>query len=372
MSKDFVIPSVHFTDEQYEALRQTYRKWWAGELGRPIVPISTRGHESNRKPSENPMLNTLNAWDTSISPEQFVDSFDYHLSTMRWHGDAFPYFPMTAFGPGVLAAFLGCKPVGAKTTVWFEPPRKDIPIEELHFEYDENNPNFRRVLNLYEAAMDKWHGQVIVSMVDMGGIMDVLAWFRGSENLLMDLYDDPDEVHRCINELQDMWFKYFDRFNGVMAPEAKGYSQWFRTFHEKPGYVLQSDFSYMISPEMFDEFVAPELTSSSNRLDHAVYHMDGIGEIPHLNSLLKIDGIAGIQWVAGDGEPSTRNWDELLLKILASGKKLLSWGMNWVDGKPIKIAKDPGQLYYDERTFPLERLEAAKQFASNYGIEIKF
>ncbi len=372
MSKDFVIPSIHFTDEQYEALRQTYRKWWAGELGRPIVPIITLGHESNRKPSECTPLTQMTAWDFSIDPAEFIDNYDYELSTMRWHGEAFPYIPTHQFGPGVLAAFLGCTPIGAPTTVWFEPKRKDIPIEELHFEYTEDTPYFQRICRFYEAAMEKWHGQVVINMVDMGGILDVLAWFRGSENLLMDLYDAPEEVHRCINELQDMWFKYFDRFNSIMAPEAKGYSQFIPTYHEKPGYVLQSDFSYMISPEMFDEFVAPELKSSAARLDHTLYHMDGIGEIPHLPSLSKIDEIAAIQWVAGDGEPAMRNWDELLMKILDSGKKLLSWTFDWRTGKHISFAKDPGQLWFDTRRYGPDKYDAARKLAEMYGFEIKF
>ena len=33
--------AIHFEREQYAALRQTYRKWWAGELDRPIVPVLT-------------------------------------------------------------------------------------------------------------------------------------------------------------------------------------------------------------------------------------------------------------------------------------------------------------------------------------------
>ena len=52
---------------------------------------------------------------------------------------------------------------------------------------DKNNPYLRRVMNLYEAGMEKWRVNVVMNMVDMGGILDTLATFRGSENLLMDL-----------------------------------------------------------------------------------------------------------------------------------------------------------------------------------------
>ena len=264
---------------------------------------------------------------------------------------------------------MGCMPVGTNQTVWFQPPRENIPIKELHFEYDPDNPCLRRVLNVYEAAMEKWHGSVIVGMVDMGGVLDILSSFRGAENLLMDLYDEPDEVLRCVGEIQELWFRYYDLINSMMAPEAEGYSQWFNLYGEKPGYILQSDFSYMIGPDMFDTFTAPELASSAERMNNAVYHMDGIGQIPHLDSLLAIDGIKGIQWVPGDGEPSTRNWDELLAKILASGKKLISWAQN-PDGTPIKLAEDPGQLYFNDRHYSVQDGEAAKRYGALYGIEV--
>lgn len=359
---------IHFSDEQYEHLRKTYRKWWSGELERPIVPVITVGHSSAREPSPYSQLAFHNAWDFSIAPEHFVDAYDWYLSTLRWHGDAFPIFPTTFFGPGTMAAFLGCTPIGSRHTVWFQPPRPDIPIEELHFEYNENNPYFRRVLNLFEAAMEKWHGQVIAGMIDMGGILDVLSSFRGAENLLMDLYDAPDEVHRCIHELQELWFLYYDKINAILAPETRGYTQWFYLYGEKPGYILQSDFSYMISPDMFREFVAPELTSSAARMVNAVYHLDGVGELPHLDQILAIDGIKGIQWYPGAGAPLTKNWDELVERILASGKKMLSWNQ-YPDGSPISIAKNLGQLYFDERAYGLDNLRTAREYLERYGIE---
>lgn len=361
---------IHFSHEQYETLRQTYRKWWAGELDRPIVPFVTYGHPSEISPAQGPHLAFPTAWDFSIDPRQFVDTHDAALSSHRWHGEAFPYFPTTAFGPGTMAAFLGCTPVGAPSTVWFKPPREDIPIEELHFEFDENNPCYRRAVNLFEAAMEKWHGSVVVGMVDMGGILDVLQSFRGAENLLMDLYDAPDEVLRCVKELQELWFVYYNKLNAILSPEAEGYSQWFRLYGEKPGYILQSDFSYMIGPEMFDTFVAPELASSASRLSNAVYHMDGVGQIPHLDSLLAIDGIKGIQWVPGAGVPEQQNWDELLAKILASGKKLIQRGQK-SDGLPIDIAKNPGQLHFDERGYHISRMDDAVRYGELYGIEVK-
>ena len=191
----------------------------------------------------------------------------------------------------------------------------------------------------------------------------------GRKNLLLDLYDSPEEVLRCVKELQEIWFRYFDTFNAVMAPEAQGYSQWYNMYDEKPGYILQSDFSYMIGPDMFDIFTAPELASSANRLHNAVYHMDGIGQIPHLDSLLAIDSIKGIQWVHGSGTPAKENWDPLVERILASGKKLLSC-CQLPDGSLAPVVKNPCQAFIREWGFSADRMEDAKRYGAMHGIEI--
>lgn len=293
---------IHFSEERFKRLRETYRKWWDGSLDRPIVPIITEGHPSGLDPARYPALSFATAWDESIAPELFVEHQNAVLSTMRFHGDAFPAAASTPFGAGALAALLGCKPISSRHTVWFLPNEKDIPIEELHFEYSEDTPAFRRIMRYYEAAVAKWQGSVVINMFDLGGVMDVLASFRGTENLLMDLLDDPEEVLRCVWEIQALWLRYFKRFTDVIAPNAPGYSHWYGMYSEKPSYILQSDFSYMISPEMFDTFVAPELASSAAQMHNALYHLDGTGEIPHLDSILKIADIKGIQWVPGDGE----------------------------------------------------------------------
>lgn len=365
--RDGFAPSVHFSAEDYARLRETYRKWWAGELDRPIVSIVTGGHGESCRDC-GPLLRFGTAWDVSISPEMFVEAHDRQFAGMRFHGDAFPFINFNGFGPGVLAAFLGCTPVSMEDTVWFKPPRKDIPIEELHFEMDEDNPYFRRVLNIYEAAMEKWRGSVVLGMADLGGVADVLSSFRGNVNLLMDLYDSPEEVLRCIDEIQKVWFRVFDKINALMGSEAMGYSHWFGIYCDAPSYILQSDFSYMIGPEMFDTFIAPELKSSAARLPHAQYHMDGMGQIPHLDSLLKMDDIHAIQWVPGAGEPERKNWDELLGKIAATGRKLLSHRRN-PDDTPIDVAGAPGQALLNERYF--DDMERAKIFGARYGIEVE-
>jgi 5-methyltetrahydrofolate--homocysteine methyltransferase len=76
---------------------------------------------------------------------------------------------------------------------------------------------------------------------------------------------------------------------------------------------------------MFDEFVKPELQASCKRLKNAFYHLDGVGQLPHLDSLLAIPELKGIQWVPGDGKPGTTHWPEVYRRIRKAGKLIQVW-----------------------------------------------
>jgi len=85
--------------------------------------------------------------------------------------------------------------------------------------------------------------------------------------------------------------------------------------------MLQSDFAYMISPRMFERFVLPDLAACCEALDHGFYHLDGKGQIVHLDMLLSLERLRGIQWVPGDGQPPPEAWLPLLKRIVDAGKR---------------------------------------------------
>ena len=76
----------------------------------------------------------------------------------------------------------------------------------------------------------------------------------------------------------------------------------------------------MISPQMFETFVLPDLAVCCEELDFAFYHLDGRGQIPHLDLLLSLEQLHGIQWIPGEGQPSPGAWLPLLKRIVDAGK----------------------------------------------------
>lgn len=320
--------SIDFNADRWNHIREVYGKWWRDELERPLIPVVLRGRDPGRKQPDAAYLTQQNCADLSIPAEALVDRIEYELSRLCYLGDAFPHFNMDCFGPGVAAAFLGAELDTSTGRVWFH-PREILPIKELHFQYNPDNIWLKRVKNICKAAMDRWGGNIIMGMPDLGGVLDILSTFRPGSNLLLDLYDYPEEVKRLTWEIHEIWHRYYTEIAEILKPGIAGYNpgyaDWSHIFCDSPCYVPQCDFAYMLGPEMFDEFVLPEMEATCKRLTHTIYHLDGIGQLNHLNSLLRLKELDAVQWVPGDGKSGQTHWPQVYGKIIAAGKKIQIW-----------------------------------------------
>ncbi len=361
---------IDFSAERWDAVRETYSQWWAGELERPIIPVMMFGRDAGRPMPDAPLLCQPTCHDLTIPVQDLIDRIDYELSTYVYLGDAFPGFNMDCFGPGVIAALLGGRLDNSSGQVWFFPP-DDRPITEIHFEYDPDNVWLKRIKDIYAAGMERWQGQVLMGMTDLGGNLDILSAFRPSERLLLDLYDHPDEVKRLTWEAHEMWHRFYDEFNAILQPFNPGYSDWSGIYSDRPNYMLQSDFSYMIGPRMFDEFAKPELEATCARLPYSLYHLDGVGQLAHLDSLLTIDDLDGVQWVPGDGKPDCAHWPDVYQKIHASGKKIqLLGGFDVIDAVVEQIgAGGPIQAHVGWNLTYIGHEAKVRERLATYGIE---
>lgn len=316
--------AIHFSEEQWKRVRESYDLWWEHRLERPLISVKLKGLDPGRPEPKAPLLSQQSALDLSWSAEEIIDRLDYELSQYEFLGDAYPHVNFDAFGPGVAAAFMGATPDNSTGSIWFHVPEYK-EISDLHFEYDPDNVWLNRIKDLYRAGNAKWHGKVLMGMADLGGNLDILATFRGTENLLMDLYDEPEEVQRCIWEIEALWMRYYDELNSILEECNQGYSDWSRIFSSKRSYVLQSDFCYMIGNPMFKEFVLPQLTLATRRIPNTIYHLDGPGELNHLDDLCRVNTLNAIQWVPGSGNKPQTQWPEVYQKIAAAGKGIQVW-----------------------------------------------
>lgn len=311
---------IAFDADRWEQVLDTHTRWWNHELGRPLLHLTLGGADPGRPEPAVADRPFASHYDLGVPPADIVDAWDYRLSGCRWLADGFPNV-WPNFGPGIAATFMGAELQNAPEvpTTWFA-PREHRPITDIHLEHDPENPWLPRIAALYRAALERWEGNVQLSMTDLGGNLDLVSTFRPSEELLFDLIDEPEEVKRVNWEAHDLWWRYFEEFNDILQPINPGYTAWTPILSETPYYILQCDFCYMIGPDMFDEFVKPELAATCAKLDNAFYHLDGPGQLPHLDSLLEIEELAGVQWVPGDGQPDWTHWPQVYRKIRDAGK----------------------------------------------------
>ncbi|NLA58188.1 MAG: hypothetical protein GX855_04720 [Firmicutes bacterium] len=281
-------------NQDWERVKELYKAWWKQEQEEALISVtaSRAGASGPRGWSNWELVRDPDPSAVDTKLERFRD----YCSNTFFGGTAFPLLWIN-LGPGVLAAYLTDYLLydPRTETSWFEVKLDWESIAALEFK--EDNRWWQYTKQVAEMAVEESNGDFIVGVTDLGGIMDVIASLRTSAQLLLDLYDYPEQISSASAWIIDLWHRCFDELTAIIGKAECGFSAWMGLWHEEPWYPIQCDFSAMISPAMFEKFVLPQLEEQVRRLPAAVYHLDGPGEVPHLDMLLEIDGIQGIQWV---------------------------------------------------------------------------
>jgi len=276
--------------------------------------------------------------------------FEHYLQNTLFLGESFP-LDWINLGPGCLASCLGSGHTWAWDTVWFGEEftlLKDwSDLDKVQM--DESAEMYKLLTGMTQLFCDRSQGRYTVGVSDLGGNMDIVASLRDTQTLLYDLYDNPEEVKKAVRLVDDAWEEMYSRLHRILKQSGQeGMTTWQGLWCKDRYFPLQCDFSAMISPDQFAEFILPSLRRSVNFLDHSIYHWDGPGEIPHLDHLLSLERLDCIQWTSGDGNPplSDEKWFPLYEKIQAAGKNVILLGTGNVE-QSLKILKhlDQSQLF---------------------------
>lgn len=280
--------------QDWERVKELYRAWWKQDQQQALISVTAPKTDTGD-------VSGWSVWDFIRDPDPSgiktnLDRFKDYCSNTFFGGTAFPML-WPNLGPGALAAYLTDYLLYDRRadTTWFEVGLDWDTIASM--EFDEENRWWQYTKQVTRMAVEESRGDFIVGVTDLGGIMDVIASLRITKQLLMDVYDDPDRISLASAWVIDVWHKCFDELTELIGKNDNGFSAWMGLWHEKPWYPIQCDFSAMISPVMFERFVLSQLEEQVHRLPASIYHLDGPGELPHLDMLLEIDGIQGIEWV---------------------------------------------------------------------------
>ena len=303
----------------FEDARAHWEAFWNHEMiDRPCLAVTApkAGHVI---PSAPPYLD---GWDGDYA--EAVARWEARAEHIYYAGDAVPYI-QPSFGPDQFGAFLGADLERSEDsyvrTSWAVPFVKSW-AEALPVRLHPENAWWQKMLDFMRTAGEASEGKYLVGMLDMHSNVDALASIREPQDLCMDMLDCSDLVHRALADARAVYADVYNALYGAGNMAGRGTIGWCAFYASDRFAMTQCDFAIMVSPQMFDEFILPALTEECDFLDHSIYHYDGPGALRHLESVLSIKSLDGIQWVPGAGNPPQSQWPELLQRIQAAGKSL--------------------------------------------------
>ncbi|MBD3214661.1 MAG: hypothetical protein GF311_18770 [Candidatus Lokiarchaeota archaeon] len=258
--------------------------------------------------------------------EGCLDDFEDKSESIDFKAENVPWlFPN--YGPGILASVFGAEPIYKSETVWFNHP---IPVDEIvsfleNVKLDRNNQWYNRLLNITEYAASRAMGNYSIAVTDLGGVLDILSSFLGPTNIILTMKRNPSIIDSCRSIILEKLLKIYDDLQTIIEKYQDGCNSWLPIWCPKRWYPIQCDFSAMLSPKYFKRFVLPDIIEQAKSMDYAIYHLDGPGQLVHLDDLLKESSITGIQWVPGAGEKPAQSekWFPVYKKIQEAGKNII-------------------------------------------------
>jgi 5-methyltetrahydrofolate--homocysteine methyltransferase len=326
--------------------------WWEHEIiDRPVISY----YYPKKRGKLGTFLDTVGEnWTLARNFDDIdnaLDGYEKRADETYFGGESIPqYFPN--YGPGIMAAVFGVKPLFKTNTVWFSLPIKPENIIN-HLEsikLNQNNEWYSRLLRITEIAAKRAGNNYLITVTDIGGVLDILSSFLGPTNLILTMKRNPNVIDTCRTIILEKLLKVYDELQSIISQNCVGCSCWLGVWSRKNWYALQCDFSAMMSPTWYEKFVLPDIVEQAEHMDYAIYHLDGPNALPHLDFLLNEPSITGIQWVPGAGNSpmGSKDWIPLYKKIQNAGKNLV------IDAAPEKISHlyknlDPKGLFV--RTF---------------------
>ena len=185
-------------------------------------------------------------------------------------------------------------------------PEPDLYARRLP-RFDAAHPVAKQVEAIYRTLATAAKGRAHLSPPAMLDAMTTLSRFRGTEQLCLDLLERPGDVKRWSGALTVMYNRIYEHFYQLLVSLGFGEtSTWLSVMAEGRFEAVQCDFAVTVSPELFREFVLPDLRVVTDDLDFSLYHLDGVEQMRFLDLLRECPKLNGIQWnpQPGVGSPT--------------------------------------------------------------------
>ena len=305
----------------WEDTKKNYLAWWDHEyFGRCAIAVYAPKKGVSMAPP--PLPGKLE--DRWLDFDYLAAKNEHRMRTTFYGGEAFPDWNPGFPGCDGHCTYLGANVTLKEETGWIDPIISDGPLTDhdyRHLKLEDNKwRTFGREVRRFAVSESK--GKSIPSNMAFGACGDTLAALRGSETLLYDLIECPEYVRDFDLYLMRQWTEIYEESYSITRGGAEGSTCFFTLWSPGRFYAAQNDFAYMISPKMFDEIFIPSIEMQTRYLDHTVYHVDGIGNFRHVDSLLEIGRLQALQILPGAGKDSPLHFMDVLKKVQSAKRNL--------------------------------------------------
>ncbi|MBT7166655.1 MAG: hypothetical protein HN904_27985 [Victivallales bacterium] len=303
------------TCHEFAKTAARWDRFWRGEHPEPLIGsvLPRAGVAQVAKPS-------TYALGPELDPAAFADQAVRWAETHEFLGASIP-FVYLEFAADQFSTFLGMDLtfISADQGGWPIHLYEDCPLADIHIEFRPSGKWWDLIAGLAAAIQQRGGDRIMIASPTLVANLDCLVALRGAQTVLMDLVDSPDEIKRILGEITDVHGQILAAFSDLLEYPTRGSINRHGMYSTQPINVVQCDFSCMISPTMFDEFVLPCLRDEFARFGGGEYHLDGADSLRHLVSLCSLEDLHLIQWVAGAGD-TKGDWSDLYRKIDSLGK----------------------------------------------------
>lgn len=310
--------------------RERLRAFWAGSsLGRPAIHVTAKNPAFELIPWHGDPA--MSKKEKDISPEWQAYVAENALAYSIPLAEAMPGYAVRIGLMIPLLATLAGGDYGYSTdedwlsvrggTAWIKPWPEvlDGPLPR----FDPQHPTVRGLSDSIHGVADVVGDRGIVSPPCWVDALSTLGCLRTGKQFFIDLLEMPEKVKAWTDAATTLQIEANEHF--TQQCRARGYYDtlsWFPIMAEGRMDSIQCDYSIMLSPEMFAEFVFPIQRRLTEYFDFSMYHLDGGPCMRFLDQIRQLPGLNAIQYTRVEGSEYPGECFEHYRQIRESGLSL--------------------------------------------------
>jgi hypothetical protein len=305
----------------YEQSKKRIDAFWQKEiLDRPLVQFKL--YKPGCERIEFPHSRHPNRQKEYLDPEYQAEWNLVDLSNQLFLGDSLPV-ACPNLGPAVMAGFYGCTLRFDESGAGWPDPEPNNNACRQDVQFDWHSPWLKITQEFTDTFLSFGKGKFITGMSNWLMAGDCLAAILGQLHLGEVLIDNPDWVIQQLNIIDLNFERLYSELHKTIRVAGLPITTWIPLVSDDKYYVVANDYSALVNASMYREIFLDDMKRTCKFLDHAIYHLDGPGALRHLDAILEVEDLDGVQFVPPPEDDGFERWIQLYKRIQEAGKCVL-------------------------------------------------